>query len=356
MNILDKLKEFFGRLQKKEQKLYFPVNNTINNRQSMNQYQVQVLGNPKEPTLEECINEFINQYLIQEQIDSKRRDKAYRAFRGMFCTQEEIGNNYKNQARLKDFVRREGYSTVPQVSNGRIVYMHIVGRDGLDEKKDKEIEKLYINCDRKNIALLTGAIFNKIRDIAGDKLQMKCISEQYIKEHIEEEEKSAIKNYQRNDKIVIYAENPIKAQKMTERINELRTEKPELFAAIKNTPILQKKHGFIGTAKNAMHFQAKTPLGYATGRTYNDFLSDVMFQSVVAAFDNELSGTSSEHDSYMEERMSKYASVYPQMISEQRNNIINKSKLAFLQICQENRINTAYSVFPGKQQDSFRTF
>lgn len=356
MNILDKIKEFFQKLQKKDQTLYLPVNNTINNQKPINKYAVKLVGNPKEPTLEECIDEFIKQYLIQERDNPKRSGKAYRAFRGMFCTQEEMGNNDKNQIRLKEFVRRQGYSIAHQFSNGRIAYMHISGKDGIDEKRDKEAEKLYINCDRKNIAVLTGAIFNKIRDIAGDKLQMKCISEQYMEEHIEEEERNAIKNYQRNDKIVIYAEDSIKAQKMAEKINELRTENPELFTAIKSTPILQKKLGFIGTAKNTMHFQAKTPSGYATGRTYNDFLSDVMLQSVVSAFDNELTGTSSGHDSYIEERMSQYVSLYPQMIPEQRNDIISKSKLAFLQICQENRINTTYRAFTEKQQDSLGVF
>lgn len=353
MNILDKLKNFFLGLSKKNQQLYFPVNNTtIKNKNFIKKYAVKLVENIKEPTLEECIDEFINQYIIQEQINPKKRDKVYKAFTRMFCEQEEeIENNYTNQIRLKAFVQKNGYSTTPQISNGRIVFMHIAGKTGIDEKKDHEVEKLYINCERKNIALLTAAIFNQIRDVAGDKLQMKCISEQYLEDAKQTESKNKIKNYQRNDKIVIYAENHAKAEIIAEKINSLRLKNPHLFSTTKTAPLLPKKCGFIGTAKNQIGFHVKTPLGYASGSTYNDFLSDILFQSIVCGFDDNISGTSSGHDLDSEERMSKYASIYNEMILEQKNEIINKSKDIFLQICRENNVNTIYTPVSEKQNE-----
>ena len=353
MNIIDKLKSFFLGLSKKNQQLYFPVNNTtIKNENSIKKYAVKLAENPKEPTLEECIDEFVKQYLVQENFNSKSKNKAYNAFTLMFCAQEEeMENNLTNQMRLKAFVQKNGYNTTPQISNDRIVFMHIAGKTGIDEKKDHDVEKLYINCERKNIALLTAAIFNQIRDVAGDKLQMKCISEQYLEDFKQAEAQKKIKNYQRNDKIVIYAENHAKAEIIAEKINSLRLKNPHLFSTTKTSPLLPKKCGFIGTAKNEMSFHAKTPLGHASGSTYNDFLSDIMFQSVIAGFDDNISGTSNGHDLTPEERMSEYASIYNEMILEQKNAIINKSKDIFLQICRENNVNTIFTPISEKQKE-----
>lgn len=86
MNIIDKLKSFFLGLSKKNQQLYFPVNNTtIKNENSLKKYAVKLAENPKEPTLEECIDEFVKQYLVQENFNSKSKNKAYNAFTLMFC-------------------------------------------------------------------------------------------------------------------------------------------------------------------------------------------------------------------------------------------------------------------------------
>lgn len=68
-----------------------------------------------------------------------------------------------------------------------------------------------------------------------------------------------------------------------------------------------------------------------------------MLQSIVAGFDDNISGTSSGHELSPDERMSEYISIYGEMILEKRNAIISKSKEIFLQICRENNVNTIYT-------------
>ena len=77
---------------------------------------------------------------------------------------------------------------------------------------------------------------------------------------------------QRNDKIVIYAENHSVAEKMAMRINELRVNRPELFHTDKIIPILPKKYGVLGIGNKRRGEYAKTPVGDATGDPYNDYL------------------------------------------------------------------------------------
>lgn len=85
MRIIENLKKFFNIRQEKEQK-YLPSGQE----NIRDKYRVQQLPNiPKEPTLEECMEEFIKQYSFQEDINSGSSNKSYNAFRRMFCDQEE---------------------------------------------------------------------------------------------------------------------------------------------------------------------------------------------------------------------------------------------------------------------------
>ena len=202
MGILDKLKEFFLGLRKEKPKRLMPADNEkIKSKNEISKY---VLRTVKEPSLEECIEEFINQYSTQQEIYGQdRTDKVYKAFITMFCNnKEEEGNNFENQKDLKKDVRKAGYYISNQISNDIMVFMHITVENSIDKYKNNGIEKLYINCARKDIASLTDAIFHQIHPDLKDKLQMKCISEQFLKEGIESEQNRQFKNYQRNDKIV----------------------------------------------------------------------------------------------------------------------------------------------------------
>lgn len=256
---------------------------------------------------------------------------------------KRFGHNEREQEKLKKIVQKRGYIIGNQYSNNRNVFLHIMGKIGIDEHKDKDFVKLYINCDRKNIALLTGAIFGEICNVAGDKLQMKCISEQFLKEDKQRENSNQIKNYQRNDKIVIYAENDKKAEIIAEKIKNLRIKYPNLFSENKFTPLLPKKYGFIGYGKEKYNNQAKTPVGIASGRTYNEYMSDILCKCIIAGFDDNISGTSAGKSVEPEKRMSEYVRIYSEMLPEQRNAILSKSKEIFLQVCKAHGVNTIYT-------------
>lgn len=360
MNIINILRDFFSGLRKEKPKRLMPANNEkVNNKNEMTKHVVKLPVNPKEPTLEQCIKEFISQYSLEEEMDPKSNNKTHRAFRRMFYNneEEEVGNNLKNQKRLIEIVNKNGCNTAIQYLHGKVAYIHIAGKTGIDPKKDNEVEKLYLNCDRRNIALLAGAIFNDIKDVAGDKLQMKFISEQFMDEDIEREKGKKIKNYQRNERIVIYTVNHVMADRIAERIKELRLRQPSLFSTTKTVPLLPKKYGFIGIAKDEFYaHQAKTPLGYAAGKTYYEYLSEIMFQSVVAGFDDNISGTSSGHELSPDERMSEYISIYDEMIPEQQQEIINKSKEIFLQICRANNVKTIYTPTNGRENQAVNEY
>lgn len=254
-----------------------------------------------------------------------------------------FGRNKIEQNKLTKLVKKRGFSIGNQYSNNRNVFLHIMGKRGIDEHKDNDVVKLYINCDRKNISLLTGIIFDGICNIAGDKLQMKCVSEQLFGNDEQLENSKKIKNYQRNDKIVIYAENDSKSEMIAEKIKQLRLQYPYLFSENKTMPLLPKKYGFIGYGKEHPYNHAKTPVGVAAGKTYNEYMSDILFQSLVSGFDYNRSGASNEHSIDVEKRMSEYVKIYSEMLPEQRNAILGKSKEVFLQVCRDNRVNTIYT-------------
>lgn len=91
MRIIDALKKILG-IKPNQEQLYLPVSQenyeTSKFRQNC-RIQQQLQNNPKEPTLEECMDEFIKQYSLQEQINSEHPNKSYNAFRRMFCDKEE---------------------------------------------------------------------------------------------------------------------------------------------------------------------------------------------------------------------------------------------------------------------------
>ena len=161
-----------------------------------------------------------------------------------------------------------------------------------------------------------------------------------------------LQNYQRNDKIVIYAENDIKSEIIAEKINQLRTKNPHLFSENKCIPLLDKKNGFIGYGKEKIGNYVQTPVGIACGRTNNEYMADILFSSIVAGFDENISGTSSGHEIGPTKRMSEYLKIYDEMLPEQKNNIINRSKEIFLQICREGNISTIYTPIKNLELDN----
>ena len=351
MSIVDKIKDFLWRFRKKEEPKLLTEGTQNGNIIHKKFVDSLVVSNtiPKEPTIEECICEFVRQYNLHEKYSNKDVD-PYKVFIGMFCNEEDAGKNQKNQDKLTQYVKRYGFRTDYQYSAEKVSFMHISGKIGVNEDKNPDVEKLYINCERKNIALLTSEIFKGIKDIAGDKLQMKCVSEQLLNEQKNYENNQKIKNYQRNDKIVIYAENSVMADRIAEEINLIRSKRPELFSSNKTVPLLQKKCGFIGFAKEKKGDSVETPIGVASGRTYNDYLSDVFYQSIVSGFDKEFGIDSNNCKEKPQERMKQYASVFSDFSDEQRNSVLKKCKDVFIDVCQKGNVKTIYN----KQMGSYR--
>lgn len=306
-------------------------------------YKVPPTPNLREPSFEECIDAFINKYLFINNLNPDNDTIDYSAFISIFCDKEEdIGSNFKEQQKLMQLVKQQGYQTAPQISDDRIIFIHISGKDGLNEKKDLDMVKLYINCDRKNISLITNLIFQKIRIIVGTKLQLKCISEQYVDWCKEAENNSVIKNYQRNDKIVIYAENPHMAELIAEQINELRREHPELFSSEKTLPFIPKKYGFIGFVSKKSSDYARTPLGIASGSTYNDYISNLIFCCTISGFDKYFGIDSHSNRDNVEERMIKYAELYQNMTQTEKSVILRNIKEIFEQVSRDSNVQTSY--------------
>ena len=347
MSIIDILKSFFSR--KPQQKLLPEGRNNIVERDVntsndfKNNLQYDVKKNPTliEPDFKECVEEYIKQYAIQEEIKSKA--KIYHSFIRMFCDNEESsGNNKKNQEKLNDKIKKSGYQTAFQMSGNRCIYMYISGEKGLDEYKNRDMEKIYLNCERKNIALLTSKIFDEIKGITGDKLQMKCISEQFLKEGEKQEENAKIKNYQRNEKIVIYAENHEMAEKIAEKINQIRINNPELFSGNKTLPFMQKKYGVMGIGVKKIYEYAKTPLGEVTGKTYNEYIANLLYTCIIAGFDKEM-GVDENNKESLEERMGIYSKLYSKMSTEQKASVMGNIKKTYEEVTKENNISTVYS-------------
>lgn len=338
MTLLDKLKRIF-KFNKNEEELKLITNGDYSEKakQFKDTLCVDSVNYQKQPSLEDCIDEFIKQYRIQEEYNPNGSKKAYHAYSRMFCGEEKAGDNVKNQKRLIKLVKKNGCNTNYQTSNNRMVFMHISGKEGIDEYKDSKMEKIYINCDRSDISIVTAAIFKQIKDIAGDKLQMKCVSEQLINGYGLDEDTKEIKNYQRNDRIVIYTENHEKTEEICNAISLLKHNNPKIFKGIKSIPILQNKDGFMLVAdKSHDNLHVKTPIGDASGATFNDYVSDILYQSVIAAFDQELMVDS---DSYnLKERMAEYARIYPEMVEEQKKRILDNSLEIFKNVCKDANI------------------
>ena len=342
MNIVEKIRQFLTKFKKKEE-----IKLIADGTQNYNRYNefisdLSVPNNvPNEPSIEECVCEFIKQYEIREKYDNKDVD-PYKAFVGMFCKEEDEGKNEKNQRKLSEYVRKLGLRVDYQHSSNKISFMHIRGEKGIDDR-NPDVEKLYINCDRKNIALLTAEILKNIQGIVGDKLHMKCVAEQIVDDQKEYESQQKVKNYQRNDKIVLYAENSDVADRLAEEINLIRSKKPELFSNNKPLPFLPKKCGFIGFAKEKRRAAVETPIGHASGITYNDFISDIFYQSIISGFDKEFGVNSKESIERPNYRMKQYAEVFPQLSKEQRESVLKNCKDIFIDVCTRGKVETVYT-------------
>lgn len=290
----------------------------------------------QEPSLNECFYEFMRQYQIQEKRNNGYKRNAYNAFIRMFSEyEEEADNNLKYQKKLNSWLSHHNgeYSSTFQLSHGKPLYFHIMGRDGIDEYKDRDMTKLYINCKRNNIAELSTEILKRTGKIAGNKFQMKFLYD---------ENDTDANKYTRNDKIVVYAENYSIAKKMAESIHQIENEKPKLFSNEKKLPFIPKMYGNIGIS-NYKHsrYSVPTPIGYINGLTYNDYMSKVVYYSIILSFDkyfkNQMTNIS------MQNRAKNYIDTFFKMPQIQQNRMLNEFSNTFKNIC---KVENIYSKLP----------
>lgn len=351
MNIFDRIKSFFNKNQLKElPQGVISVNDENVWRRSL-RYDINENNNDtlKEPSLEECIKEFIEQYgkvLKEDSIQPKNR--SYAAFERMFCGEEErAGKNEINQKKLMNYVsKNKNLRTDFQQSNNRTVFLHIQGDEGINTKEDTEMEKIYLNCKRENIALLAKGILNKIEKPCGNKLQMKYVAEQIFDEDKRTELSKEIKNYQRNDKIVIYSKDSNMTNTITEKINELKKEKPNLFSEDKYLPMMPKKYGFIGVVGNNKFESIDTYMGTITGETYNEYMSNIMSNSILIGFDKTI-GVDKDIKS-TNEQLATCVEKFNKLNEKGKKEVIENSGKMFKKICAVKNIDTVYTPVNNK--------
>lgn len=313
---------------------------------------VESIQPPKDPTLEECIAEFIKQYSIQKSYNTSDDRIAYSSFISMFCPKEEAGSNKENQNKLNDHIHECGFHASYQfVSNG-ISYIHFIDADSyFDEYTDFNMEKLYINCPRKDVARLTNIIFDTIKPMQDQglisKFQLKCVSEQYdeLKTLYDDTIKKPTELYQRNEKIVIYSENHTQCMSIADQIGALQSQCPDLFSEIKSVPLIPKANNFVSIAPCFYDKLLTTPLGVTHARTYSDLLAQTMLHSIVSGFDNFHGHGNYTKNTPLMERMSQYADEYVNgfLPKEILDGMISSCKASFFSICQNNEIDTVYT-------------
>lgn len=295
-----------------------------------------------EKTIEECIEEFIIKYDEQVKRGTKKRDCAYKAFTRLFSDKnEDINNNLKNQEKLKELIltkrKYEKYNIIPQINNGHISFFHITEPDTENIKNENpNIERIYVNCERKNIANLTKAILDKIDKIEGCPVRMKFVAEDQTN------------NYERNDKIVIYAETGIAKERIINAVKELKSEQPKLFSGGKQLPIIPKIDGFIGHVKQGDTNSIATPLQDQGkgGRTYHDKVSQIMEDSItysirkVALKDPVLKLALQQHSD--EYKLADHLNIYHSMSEEQIDEVTGQAKAQFIEFCQKSNVPISY--------------
>ena len=102
MKVLEILKNFFKMNRKnKDQKLITDGNDVVKTNDFKKSLYVGDIDVKKQPSIEECIAEFIKQYDIQEKNNPDSSKKAYHAYLRMFCEEEDLGDNLANQKKIR---------------------------------------------------------------------------------------------------------------------------------------------------------------------------------------------------------------------------------------------------------------
>lgn len=290
-------------------------------------------------TIEDCILEYIEQYIKQVEIGTKH-EISYKAITRMFSGgKEEIGKNAEFQQKLKDKIHKSSQYRIDgqYSSNGKPIFYHISQNTPEGQKitdHDANLYKIYLNCERKDIAKLSGELLKKINGIDQCAFRIKFMAES--------DDIEISKHYQRNDKIVIYTPNEIDKERIISSITDLKSEKPELFSNKKKLPLMPKVNGFIGCIKQG-HNIVSTPLYKAKyADTYNDKLAKIMEDCMVSSL-REISARDAKLvyaiDGYYGEDAKEYLKTFNLMTPGQIQDVVEMFKLQLSQSCKESNLD-----------------
>lgn len=292
----------------------------------------------QEESLEECIEEFIYRYRQQIQ-NGEDNDVSYKAFTRMFYGErEDVEDNEKFQQKLKDKIHKSKKYRIDgqYTSKGKPIFYHISKTTPESERitdKNENMNKIYLNCERKDIARLTGEILKKIDKIDKCAFKMKFLAES------DEMEKS--KRYQRNDKIVIYTDNEIDKERIISSIIELKRSKPELFSSKKRIPLMPKINGFIGCVKQGKN-TINTPLyDYVPADTYNSKLAKMMEHCMISSIIDVFSRDEKIYDymnGYYGDDPIECLKAFGMMDQSQIKQVVGLFKEQFIKYCEKSNI------------------
>lgn len=233
-------------------------------------------------TLDYAIDQFLLSYYANAQKDGKVN--AYKSLTNIEAKewqQDDNGSNKRVEENLLSVLEENGEFYVEAQKDKNMTYFYHVQTP--DYKMDNTATKMriYINCDRKNVASLAGELLTKLQN---EKFYLKFSSDEQLS-------KTA-----RSEAIVIYTDE-YNINNIMEHIGQLEKESPELFEGSENTsPFIYRagKVGYVREIPDNQKYINKYNNEETLAQSYNTFLSKALEESFVEAcksvvsFDKEL--------------------------------------------------------------------
>lgn len=272
-------------------------------------------------TLDYAIDQFLLSYYSNAQKDGKI--DAYKALTNIAAKEEqqdENGINKRVEENLLSVLEENGKFYIEAQKGKDMTYFYHVQTP--DYEMDNTVTKMriYINCDRKNVASLAGELLTKLQN---EKFYLKFSSDEQLSKKA------------RSEAIVIYTDE-CNINNIMKNISELEKETPELFEGSENTsPFIYRagKVGYVREIPDNQNYINKYNEEETLAQSYNTFLSRALEESFVEAcksvisYDKELTcatnGEISDHPSFymmhMDEIMNSH---YPELIRTMKQELI----------------------------------
>lgn len=234
-------------------------------------------------------------------------------------------------------------------SRGELIYYYILDGNSKNNEineENKNLEKIYLNCERKDIADLANEVFEVIKNLKDCPLKIGFVAE--------DNQTGANRAYQRNDKIVIYTASAIDKERIMNAIMQLKIRKPKLFSDKKELPLMPKTNGFIGVTKQGEN-RIVTPLYEkilpSSSSTYEGKLSVLMEDCLTASImevsesDEELFNSMAIHCG---EDTQKCLTTFKAMDTPMQERVTKKFKELLVESCKKSNLDISYK---GKETE-----